>query len=61
MKKKKLKTPVVILIEIWETETNPHSNVHRPHVLPSSNALVEKGWAAGLKVKVRSRAPGSTG
>ncbi|MPC41702.1 hypothetical protein E2C01_035303 [Portunus trituberculatus] len=27
-------------IVIWETETNFHSDVHKPHVLPSSNALV---------------------
>ncbi|MPC92823.1 hypothetical protein E2C01_087933 [Portunus trituberculatus] len=34
-------TPVVIPIEIWETETNPHSDVHKPsHVLPLSNVLV---------------------
>ncbi|MPC48182.1 hypothetical protein E2C01_041950 [Portunus trituberculatus] len=31
---KKVKTPVMILIVIWETETNPHSDVHKPHVLP---------------------------
>ncbi|MPC83483.1 hypothetical protein E2C01_078195 [Portunus trituberculatus] len=37
---KKVKTPVLILIVIWETETNPHSDVHKPHVLPSSNVLM---------------------
>ncbi|MPC09253.1 hypothetical protein E2C01_001855 [Portunus trituberculatus] len=38
LRQKKVKTPVVILIVIWETETNPHSNVHKPpHVLPMSN------------------------
>ncbi|MPC51992.1 hypothetical protein E2C01_045850 [Portunus trituberculatus] len=38
---KKVKTPVVILIVIWEIETNPYSDVHKPpHILPSSNALV---------------------
>ncbi|MPC44831.1 Cold shock domain-containing protein E1 [Portunus trituberculatus] len=26
-----MKTPVVILIVIWETETNPHSDVHKLH------------------------------
>ncbi|MPC51047.1 hypothetical protein E2C01_044884 [Portunus trituberculatus] len=40
LRQKKVKTPVVILIVIWETETNPHSDVHKPRVLPSSNALV---------------------
>ncbi|MPC26450.1 Proton-coupled amino acid transporter 4 [Portunus trituberculatus] len=39
-RQKKVKTPVAILIVIWETETNPRSDVHKPHVLPSSNVLV---------------------
>ncbi|MPC96481.1 hypothetical protein E2C01_091743 [Portunus trituberculatus] len=40
LRQKKVKTPVVIVIVIWETETKPHSDVHKPpHVLPSSNAL----------------------
>ncbi|MPC79579.1 hypothetical protein E2C01_074114 [Portunus trituberculatus] len=38
---KNVKPPVVILIVIWETETNPHSDVHKPpHILPLSNVLV---------------------
>ncbi|MPC56531.1 hypothetical protein E2C01_050493 [Portunus trituberculatus] len=41
LREKKVKTPVVILIVIWEKETNPHSDIHKPpHILPSSNALV---------------------
>ncbi|MPC65284.1 hypothetical protein E2C01_059417 [Portunus trituberculatus] len=44
-RQKKVKTPLVILIVIWETETNPHSDVHNPpHVLPTSNALVCHPW-----------------
>ncbi|MPC51485.1 hypothetical protein E2C01_045331 [Portunus trituberculatus] len=40
LRQKKVKTPVVILIVIWETETNPQSNIHKPpYVLPTSNAL----------------------
>ncbi|MPC82939.1 hypothetical protein E2C01_077628 [Portunus trituberculatus] len=40
LREKKVKTSVVILIVIWETETNPHSDVHKPHVFPLSNALM---------------------
>ncbi|MPC83872.1 hypothetical protein E2C01_078593 [Portunus trituberculatus] len=40
LRQKKVKTPVVILIVIWETDTNPHSDVHKPHVLPTNNMLV---------------------
>ncbi|MPC77452.1 hypothetical protein E2C01_071905 [Portunus trituberculatus] len=37
---KKVKTPVVILIVIWETETNPHSDVHKPsHIAYSPRAM----------------------
>ncbi|MPC66463.1 hypothetical protein E2C01_060611 [Portunus trituberculatus] len=37
---KKVKIPVVILIVIWETETNPHSDVHKPpHVAYSPPAM----------------------
>ncbi|MPC73162.1 hypothetical protein E2C01_067480 [Portunus trituberculatus] len=40
LRQKKVKPPVVILIVIWETETNLYSDVHKPHVLPSSIVLV---------------------
>ncbi|MPC40841.1 hypothetical protein E2C01_034415 [Portunus trituberculatus] len=37
---KKVKTPVVILIVIWETETNPHIDVHKPsHIAYSPRAM----------------------
>ncbi|MPC42729.1 hypothetical protein E2C01_036358 [Portunus trituberculatus] len=37
---KEVKTPLVILIVIWETETNSHSDVHKPpHVAYSPRAM----------------------
>ncbi|MPC14619.1 hypothetical protein E2C01_007387 [Portunus trituberculatus] len=52
--RKKVKTPVVILIVIWQTETNPHSDIHKPpHVLPTSNALFTWSEWCGLRCHQR--------